>query len=178
MKSENIIYRVIIKSIIFVVGLAIGIFSAIAFDKFLFPPVNQNEVRPLLENVKDYSPTKSPNCKRNPLVLVIQADRYKNLTVNNERKGNLDDFSELKSFLKHIFAERKINKAFELNSTRVVREVIIIPSNNIRDSDLFNLVDALKEVEVSSILIDWNSDEYSKSFGYCPYGGRIVYCTR
>ncbi len=166
MKSTNIINRVIVKSIIFVVGLTIGVFSANAFYKIVFSPVDRNEIRPLLENVKDYEHLDSE--KINPLRLIINANADGDLLLNSEKSGKLDNFNLLTIRLKEIFQARKENGAFVEFSDRVVKEIIIVPNSTIKDVDLYNLVEALELSGADPILIDWNNEVAKTKLFICP----------
>jgi hypothetical protein len=166
MKSAIIINRVIVKSIVFVIGLTVGLFSANAFYKLIFSPVDRNEVRPLLENVKDYEPLDGE--KLNPLRLVISANTDRELLLNSEETGKLDNFKLLTIRLKKIFEARKENGAFVEFSDRVVKEVIIAPNSTIKDVDLYNLVEALELSGANPILIDWNNEVAKTKLFICP----------
>lgn len=159
MKSANIINRIIVKSIIFVIGLTMGVFSANIFYKLIFSPVDRNEIRPLLENVKDYKPPKIENCKPNPLVLVVEVDKDRNIFLNMEKLGTLDNFTQLKNNLSWIFEERENNGVYEENSLKVIKEIIIIPKDTLKDKDLFNLVDAVEQSGANPILIAWDEEQ-------------------
>lgn len=163
MKSANIINRVIVKSIIFVIGLTIGVFSANAFYKLVFSPVDRNEVLPLLENVKNYKPVKTVNCVNNPLILIIEADKNRHILLNKENLGSLGKFTQLKNNLKWTFRDRELHGVYEENSEKVIKEVIIIQNATLIDMDLFNLVDELEQIGANPIIIATDK----QSLNYC-----------
>ncbi len=168
MKSANIINRVIVKSIIFVIGLTIGVFSANAFYKIIFSPFDQNEIRPLLENVKDFQIPDLTKSDANPLILIIESDADRNLFLNNGEIGTLDNLNILSNELEYIFKARKENGVFVEFSGRANKEVIILPKSTIKDADLYNLVKVLESSGANPIMIDWNTKVVKWKIFICP----------
>ena len=154
--KNKIINRFLIKGAIFTMSFTLGLVIANFILNFEFSLIDNNNVRVLLENTIEYKHSKVPRCKPNPLLLVIQADKFGNLRVNNEMKSNLDNLVELEIFLKEIFQERKKNGVYEEDTENVVKEVIVVPNETIFGNDLFSLVQSLERVGASPIKIDWN----------------------
>jgi biopolymer transport protein ExbD len=91
--------------------------------------------------------------KPDPLRLVIELDRNRNIKVNNLfglrntslNQVNLDEFSMLKNHLKKSFIDREKYKVYR-EGTKIVEKTIIIKADeSLKYGKVFNFIQELKE---------------------------------
>ena len=77
-------------------------------------------------NVPWNAPQSDINVKPNPLLLVVKADKYGNLSLNNDPAGTLRDTGPLVKRLKEIFHEREGNGVFRSGTNEIEKSVTIV----------------------------------------------------
>ena len=91
--------------------------------------------------------------KPNPLMLVVKLDENKNIFLNREKTGTINDLSELKTILERVFKERGESGVFREKSNEVEKTVFIEVPLSIGFSDVKKIAEALKEVFTSPIYL-------------------------
>ena len=102
----------ILKYIVFVSAFFFGIMFLGLLKAVILPPLEFEEINFPYENVGVYENADSSACKHNPLLLVIWADRDKNIYLNYIKKGKIEDLSLLDKELADIFRERERKTVF------------------------------------------------------------------
>jgi biopolymer transport protein ExbD len=99
--------------------------------------------------------------KPDPLRLVIELDRNRNIKVNSLfafrdnslNFGNLDEFSMLKNNLKENFIDREKHEVFR-EGTKIVEKTIIIKADeSLKYSEVFKFIQELKKTGAEPIQI-------------------------
>jgi len=94
--------------------------------------------------------------KPNPLTLVVFLDEKRNLTLNTEKQGSLDDTSKLTDYLKQIFKEREANGVLRENKNVIETSVIVHSAFTNKFGDIIKIADAIKEAGASPVGLQIN----------------------
>ncbi len=90
--------------------------------------------------------------KPNPLTLVIAINREnRNISLNNESAGSVDDPTALTGKLQEIFNQRTTNGVFRENSNEVEKTVFIKSPTLVKYGDVVKVIDAAKSAGASPI---------------------------
>jgi len=90
--------------------------------------------------------------KPNPLTLVVAIDRNtRNLTLNNEAAGSVDEPDALVNSLKNIFQQREQNDVRRENSNEIEKTLFIKSPTSIKYGDVAKVIDAVKEAGAQPI---------------------------
>ena len=90
--------------------------------------------------------------KPNPLTLVIAINREnRNISLNNESAGSVDDPTALTGKLQEIFNQRTTNGVFRENSNEVEKTVFIKSPTLVKYGDVVKVIDAAKMAGASPI---------------------------
>jgi len=90
--------------------------------------------------------------KPNPLTLVVAIDRNtRNLTLNNEAAGSVDEPDALVNSLKNIFQQREQNDVRRENSNEIDKTLFIKSPTSIKYGDVAKVIDAVKEAGAQPI---------------------------
>jgi biopolymer transport protein ExbD len=85
------------------------------------------------------------NVKPNPLTLVVAINKdSKQITLNNDPFGDVNDTEKLTNKLREIFKERESNGVFRENSNEVEKTLFIKSPKVIRYGDVVKVIDAAK----------------------------------
>jgi biopolymer transport protein ExbD len=85
------------------------------------------------------------NVKPNPLTLVVAINKdSKQITLNNDPLGDVNDTEKLTNKLREIFKERENNGVFRENSNEVEKTLFIKSPKVIRYGDVVKVIDAAK----------------------------------
>ncbi len=83
--------------------------------------------------------------KPNPLTLVVSIDRNtREVKLNNDIAGSVDDASQLTQRLEQIFAERTANRVFRPETSEVEKTVFIKSPKTVKYGDVAKVIDAVK----------------------------------
>ena len=98
----------------------------------------------------------------NPLLLVVHLDKNSVITLNNEKKGSLNDTTTLRNALKQVFKEREDNGVLRAGTNIVEKTVRVNAGPSAKFGDVIKIVDALKEAGASPVglQIDDTHDDY------------------
>ncbi|MFN6963295.1 MAG: biopolymer transporter ExbD [Pyrinomonadaceae bacterium] len=93
--------------------------------------------------------------RSDPLTLVVAIDDQRDVSINRQPAGSVDDASAATEILKRAFAERRHNGAFDKNGD-VVRTVFISAPRTVAYGDVARVIDAVKSAGADpiSLLID------------------------
>lgn len=80
----------------------------------------------------------------NPLTLVVAVNSDKNLRLNKDRLGTLDDTKDLTDELIEIFQKREANGAFAENTNQIQKTVFVKAPRTLPYGEVVKLVDAVK----------------------------------
>jgi biopolymer transport protein ExbD len=85
------------------------------------------------------------NVKPNPLTLVVGINRdTRDVTLNNDKAGTLDDPSTLTNRLSEIFKQRENNGVFREGTNQVEKTIFIKSPKSVRYGDVVRVIDAAK----------------------------------
>jgi len=85
------------------------------------------------------------NVKPNPLTLVVGINRdTRDVTLNNDKAGTLDDPSTLTNQLSEIFKQRENNGVFREGTNQVEKTIFIKSPKTVRYGDVVRVIDAAK----------------------------------
>ena len=85
------------------------------------------------------------NVKPNPLTLVIGINRdTRDITLNNDKAGTLDDPSPLTNRLSELFKQRENNGVFREGTNQVEKTIFIKSPKSVRYGDVVKVIDAAK----------------------------------
>jgi biopolymer transport protein ExbD len=85
------------------------------------------------------------NVKPNPLTLVVGINRdTRDVTLNNDKAGTLDDPSTLTTRLSEIFKQRENNGVFREGTNQVEKTIFIKSPKTVRYGDVVKVIDAAK----------------------------------
>jgi len=85
------------------------------------------------------------NVKPNPLTLVVGINRdTRDITLNNDKAGTLDDPSSLTNRLSEIFKQRENNGVFREGTNQVEKTIFIKSPKTVRYGDVVRVIDAAK----------------------------------
>ena len=85
------------------------------------------------------------NVKPNPLTLVVGINRdTRDVTLNNDKAGTLDDPSTLTTRLSEIFKQRENNGVFREGTNQVEKTIFIKSPKSVRYGDVVKVIDAAK----------------------------------
>jgi biopolymer transport protein ExbD len=85
------------------------------------------------------------NVKPNPLTLVVAINRdTRDVTLNNDKAGTLDDPSTLTTRLSEIFKQRENNGVFREGTNQVEKTIFIKSPKSVRYGDVVRVIDAAK----------------------------------
>jgi biopolymer transport protein ExbD len=87
----------------------------------------------------------------NPLTLVVKLDENKNLTLNNEEQGSLNDTSQIKKILQEIFKEREDNGVFREGTNVIEKTIYIKAPLSVEFFDVIKIANALRDAGTDSI---------------------------
>lgn len=79
-----------------------------------------------------------------PLTLVVAVSSEKNLRLNKDNYGTLDDTEDLIAKLNNIFREREANGAFAENTNQIQKTVFVKAPRTLPYGEVVKLVDAVK----------------------------------
>ncbi|HRH40780.1 MAG TPA: hypothetical protein PKY82_03985 [Pyrinomonadaceae bacterium] len=96
-------------------------------------------------------PTDIP--RPNPLLLVVKLDNDKNIYLNGEKTGTINDLTGLKNNLGRIFKDREDMGVFREKSNEVEKTVFIEAPLPVGFSDVKKIAEALNEVFASPIYL-------------------------
>ncbi len=92
------------------------------------------------------------NVKPNPLTLVIAIDRStKQITLNNEAYGDVNDTTALSDKLREVFKERENQGTLREGTNEVEKTIFIKSPKSVRYGDVVRVIDAAKAVGASPI---------------------------
>lgn len=80
----------------------------------------------------------------NPLTIVVAVNSEKNLRLNKDNYGTLDDTKDLIAELNEIFQKREENGAFAENTNQVQKTVFVKAPRTLPYGEVVKLVDAVK----------------------------------
>lgn len=80
----------------------------------------------------------------NPLTLVVAVNSEKNLRLNKDNYGTLDDTKDLIAELNEIFQKREENGAFAENTNQIQKTVFVKAPRTLPYGEVVKLVDAVK----------------------------------
>ena len=80
----------------------------------------------------------------NPYTLVVAINSEKNLRLNKDEFGTLDDTEKLISELNNIFQKRETNGAFAENTNEIQKTVFVKAPRTLPYGEVVKLVDAVK----------------------------------
>jgi biopolymer transport protein ExbD len=89
--------------------------------------------------------------KPNPLTLVVKLDENRNITLNNEEMGTINDLTQLKSLLRKVFQERADNGTFREGTNEVETGIYIKAPLSVIFFDIVKIAEALKDSGSSQI---------------------------
>jgi biopolymer transport protein ExbD len=90
--------------------------------------------------------------KPNPLTLVVAINREnRNITLNNESAGSVDDPTSLTAKLTEIFAQRTTNGVFREGTNEVEKTIFIKSPTLVKYGDVVKVIDAAKQAGASPI---------------------------
>jgi biopolymer transport protein ExbD len=95
----------------------------------------------------------------NPLVLLVEAGKNGNISMNGEKLGSIKDLTKLADFLKQIFQSREKNSVYTEETNEIEAMVSVKVSPTAKFADVIKIVDVLKEIGAKPIgfIIDNNS---------------------
>lgn len=151
--SEQILLRLFSFSLTFCVSL-------IVFLTALNIP-EEAKLRQL--DVEIYKRPLNEKCERpNPLLLLVRVDKERQIKLNLESFGSLNNTTDLENKLAEVFKEREMFHVINKNS-EIEKSVIIRPDKTIKFEEVINLMDILNEIG-ANVIIDPN-DEYNYCMG-------------
>ena len=80
----------------------------------------------------------------NPLTLVVAVNSDKNLRLNKDKFGTLDDTKEITDELIEIFQKREANGAFAENTNQIQKTVFVKAPRTLPYGEVVKLLDAVK----------------------------------
>lgn len=80
----------------------------------------------------------------NPLTLVVAVNSDKNLRLNKDKFGTLNDTKEITNELIEIFQKREANGAFAENTNQIQKTVFVKAPRTLPYGEVVKLVDAVK----------------------------------
>ena len=89
----------------------------------------------------------------NPLTLVVKLDEDRNISLNYEKLGTINDLSALKNLLERVFKDREVSGVFRQGSNEVEKTVFIKAPFSVGFSDVKKIANTLKEVFTSPIYL-------------------------
>jgi biopolymer transport protein ExbD len=90
--------------------------------------------------------------KPNPLTLVVAINREnRNISLNNESAGSVDDPTSLTAKLTEIFAQRTTNGVFREGTNEVEKTIFIKSPTLVKYGDVVKVIDAAKQAGASPI---------------------------
>lgn len=151
--SEQILLRLLSFSLSFCFGLIV-----------FLPSLNFHE-EPKLRQLKVEIYKRPPNekCKSpNPLLLLVRVDKERQIKLNLESFGSLDNTTYLENRLIEILKDRDMIFTIDENS-ELEKSVIIRPDKTIKFEEVIKLIDVLNKIG-ANVIIDPN-DEYNYCMG-------------
>ncbi len=106
-------------------------------------------------------PDKNFQARPNPLTMVAKLDENKNIEINGEKLGSLDDTSQMTNFLKQIFKAREDNGVYREGTNLVETTVFINASSSVKFADVIKLANVLREA--GSTLIGLAGDDFVRT---------------
>jgi biopolymer transport protein ExbD len=85
-----------------------------------------------------------PITRPNPLLLVVEIDRTKNLTLNKESVGNINETNGLMNKLTNVFKQRESEGIFREGTNEIEKTTTIKASRSATYGDVAKMIDAVK----------------------------------
>ncbi len=151
--SEQILLRLLSFSLAFCVSLIV-----------FLPALNIPEEAKLRQlDVEIYKRSLNEKCERpNPLLLLVRVDKERQIKLNLESFGSLDNTSDLENKLIEVLKERDMVVTIDENH-ELEKSVIIRPDKTIEFEEVVKLIDVLNKIG-ANVIID-SYDEYSYCMG-------------
>ncbi len=143
----------------FLLTMTIGFASIFAFGCLPKTDKYESEINnvsvPQIYYVEIYKAYESfSTAKPNPCTLILELNESRNITLNREDFGDLDDTRYLESTLSDVFRQRQINGVFKEGSTEIEKTVIVSVASSIKYSAVIRLIKALEKTGATPVQLD------------------------
>jgi biopolymer transport protein ExbD len=104
------------------------------------------------------------NGRPNPLVITIDIDQKRQIKLNWDDLGNLENTELLEGKLLSEFRLREMDGVFRDNGFEIEKQVVIRLDKSTKYADVVKLIRSLEKVGANPIVLDTNRE-------FCPGGG-------